>query len=109
MSSRPVIHKVICRWGLVDDPTDWRELKTTVIGRDELSGEVVDAIFDNDLPLITTLRKCTFNPTSPSEARNRTIFMILLLQPQLSLYRIQVFQHSFLGSFFFSPVFCKVP
>jgi hypothetical protein len=49
MSSRPVIHKVISRWGLVDDPTDSRELKTTVIGQDELSGEVVDAIFDNDL------------------------------------------------------------
>jgi len=49
MSSRPVIHKVICRWGLVDDPTDWRGLKTTVIRRDELSGEVVDAVFDNDL------------------------------------------------------------
>lgn len=49
MSSRPVIHKVICRWGLVDDPTDWQGLKTTVIGQDQLSGEVVDAIFDNDL------------------------------------------------------------
>jgi hypothetical protein len=49
MSRRPLIHKVICRWGLVDDPTDWRGLKTTVIGRDELSEEVVDAIFDNDL------------------------------------------------------------
>ena len=49
MSRRPVIHKVICRWGLVDDPTNWQGLKTTIIGRDELSKEVVDAIFDNDL------------------------------------------------------------
>ena len=49
MSDRPVIYKVICRWGLVDDPTNWQGLKTTVIGRDELSKEVVDAIFDNDL------------------------------------------------------------
>ena len=49
MSSHPIIHKVICRWGLVDDPTDWQGLKTTGIGQDELSGEVVDAIFDNDL------------------------------------------------------------
>jgi len=49
MSSRPVIHEVICRWGLVDDPTDWQGLKTTVIGQDGLSREVVDAIFDNDL------------------------------------------------------------
>ena len=29
MSGRPVIHKVICRWGLVDDPKDWRAVKTT--------------------------------------------------------------------------------
>ncbi len=49
MNSRLVIHKVICRWGLVDDPTDWRGLKTTVIGRHDLSGEVVDAIFDNGM------------------------------------------------------------
>ena len=46
MSDRPVIYEVICRWGLVDDPTNWQGLKTTVIGRDELSKEVVDAIFD---------------------------------------------------------------
>jgi|GEM_PF-1063182 len=49
MSGRPVIHKVICRWGLIDDPKDWRGLKTTTIGQDELSEEVVNAIFDNDL------------------------------------------------------------
>jgi hypothetical protein len=49
VSSRPVIHKVILRWGMVDDYTDLQGLKTTIIGQDELSGEVVDAIFDNDL------------------------------------------------------------
>jgi len=49
MSSRPVIHKVILRWGLVDDYTDLHRLKTTVIGHDEMSKEVVDAIYDNDL------------------------------------------------------------
>ena len=49
MSSRPVIHEVILRWGLADDYTDLQQLKTTIIGRDDLSGEVVAAIFDNDL------------------------------------------------------------
>lgn len=49
MSRRTVIHKVILRWGLVDDYTDLQGLKTTIIGRDGLSEKVVDAIFDNDL------------------------------------------------------------
>ncbi len=49
MISRPTIHQVISRWGMVEDYTDSRELRTTIIGRDELSQEVVDAIFDNDL------------------------------------------------------------
>ena len=49
MSRRPVIRKVICRWGLTDDYTNLQELKTNVIGQGELSDEVVNAIFDNDL------------------------------------------------------------
>ena len=49
MSSRPVIHKVILRWGLVDDYTDLQGLKTTVIGHDEMPKEIVNAIFNNDL------------------------------------------------------------
>ena len=49
MNKRPVIHKVILRWGLVDDYTDLQGLKTTIIGHDVMSKEVVDAIFDNDL------------------------------------------------------------
>jgi len=35
---------------MVADPANWQGLKTTVIERDELSDEVVDAIFENDLP-----------------------------------------------------------
>jgi hypothetical protein len=34
---------------VVDDPTDWQGLKTTILERAELSDEVVNAIFDNDL------------------------------------------------------------
>lgn len=49
MNTRPLIHKVIYRWGMVDDPTDWQGLKTTILERAELSDEVVNAIFDNDL------------------------------------------------------------
>ena len=49
MITRPLIHKVVYRWGMVTDPTDWRELKTTVLKQPELSDEVVGAIFDNDL------------------------------------------------------------
>lgn len=49
MISRPTIHQVISRWGMVEDHTDSRELRTTIIERDELSQEVVDAVFDNEL------------------------------------------------------------
>jgi hypothetical protein len=49
MNIRPIIHKVVYRWGMVTDPTNWQGLKTTVLERAELSDEVVDAIFDNDL------------------------------------------------------------
>jgi len=49
MDTRPIIHKVIYRWGMVDDPTNWQELKTTILEQAELLNEVVDAIFDNDL------------------------------------------------------------
>jgi len=49
MTSRPIIHQVISRWGMVDDYTDKQGLKTMVIGRDELSEEVANAIFENDL------------------------------------------------------------
>ena len=49
MNTRPLIHKVIYRWGMVDDPTNWQGLKTTVLERGGLSDEVVNAIFDNDL------------------------------------------------------------
>jgi len=49
MNTRPIIYKVVYRWGMVDDPTDWQGLKTTVLERAELSDEVVNAIFDNDL------------------------------------------------------------
>src|SRR3989337_111337 len=49
MNTGTIIHKVVYRWGMVEDYTDWRGLKTTVIGRVELSKEGVDAIFDNDL------------------------------------------------------------
>ena len=49
MSTRPTIHKVFYRWGLVDDPSNWQGLETTVLGQAELSKEVVDAIFSNDL------------------------------------------------------------
>ncbi len=34
---------------MVDDPTDWQGLKITILERAELSDEVVNAIFDNDL------------------------------------------------------------
>ena len=49
MSTRPIIHKVVYRWGIVTDPSNWQGLKTTVLERAELSDEVVNAIFDNDL------------------------------------------------------------
>jgi hypothetical protein len=49
MSIRPIIHKVVYRWGIVADPANWQGLKTTVIEQAELSDEVVDAIFENDL------------------------------------------------------------
>ena len=49
MSGRPAIHEVISRWGLLDDPADFQGVKTTIIGRDEMSGEIVDTIFENDL------------------------------------------------------------
>jgi hypothetical protein len=49
MNTRPIIHKVVYRWGMVADPTNWQGLKTMVLERAELSDEVVDAIFDNDL------------------------------------------------------------
>jgi hypothetical protein len=49
MSKRPVIRKIICRWGLTDDYTNLKELKANVLGQGELSEEVVNAIFDNDL------------------------------------------------------------
>jgi len=49
MNTRPLIHKVVYRWGMVDDPTDWQGLKTTILEQAELSDEVVNAIFDNDL------------------------------------------------------------
>lgn len=49
MNTRPLIHKVVYRWGMVADPTNWQGLKTTVLEQAELSDEVVDAIFDNDL------------------------------------------------------------
>ena len=42
MIARPSIHKVVYRWGMVNEATNWRGLKTTVLER-------VDAIFDNDL------------------------------------------------------------
>ena len=49
MNTHPLIHKVVYRWGMVDDPTDWQGLKTTILERAELSDQVVNAIFDNDL------------------------------------------------------------
>jgi predicted ribosome-associated RNA-binding protein Tma20 len=49
MSTHPVIHEVVLQWGLVDKYTDFQGLKTTIIGRHELSKQIVDAIFDNDL------------------------------------------------------------
>ena len=49
MSTRPIIHKVVYRWGTVADPANWQGLKTTVIEQAKLSDEVVDAIFDNEL------------------------------------------------------------
>ena len=49
MNTRPLIHKVVYRWGMVTDPSNWQGLKTTVLERAELSDEVVNAIFDNDL------------------------------------------------------------
>ncbi len=50
MNTRPIIHKVVYRWGMVTDPSNWQGLRTTVIEGDALSNEVVNAIFDNDLP-----------------------------------------------------------
>jgi len=49
MNTRPLIHKVVYRWGMVDDPSDWQGLKTAILERSELPDEVVNAIFDNDL------------------------------------------------------------
>ena len=49
MNTRPLIHKVIYRWGMVDDPTNWQGLKTTILDGAQLSDEVVGDIFDNDL------------------------------------------------------------
>ena len=49
MNTPPIIHKVVYRWGMVTDPSNWQGLRTTVIERTELSDEVVNAIFDNDL------------------------------------------------------------
>ncbi len=49
MNARPIIHKIVYRWGMVADPANWQGLKTTVIEQAELSDEVVNAIFDNDL------------------------------------------------------------
>ena len=49
MNTRPLIHKVVYRWGMVADPTNWQGLKTVVLERAELSDEVVNAVFDNDL------------------------------------------------------------
>lgn len=49
MNSRPTIHKVVYRWGMVEDPTNWQGLTATILERPELSDEVVNAIFDNDL------------------------------------------------------------
>ena len=49
MNTRPLIRKVIYRWGMVDDPTNWQGLKTTILEGADLSGEVVGDIFDNDL------------------------------------------------------------
>ena len=49
MTTRPLIHKVVYRSGMVTDPTNWRVLKTAILEEPELSYEVVDAIFDNDL------------------------------------------------------------
>jgi hypothetical protein len=49
MNTRPIIHKVVYRWGMVTDPTNWQGLKTVVLERGGLSDEVVNAIFDNDL------------------------------------------------------------
>jgi hypothetical protein len=49
MSTRPIIHKVVYRCGMVADPANWQGLKTTVIEQAKLSDEVVDAIFDNEL------------------------------------------------------------
>ena len=49
MNTRPIIHKVVYRWGMVTDPSNWQGLRTTVIERAELLDEVVNAIFDNDL------------------------------------------------------------
>ena len=49
MNTRPLIRKVIYRWGMVDDPTNWQGLKTTILEGADLSDEVVGDIFDNDL------------------------------------------------------------
>jgi hypothetical protein len=49
VGSHAVIHEVVLQWGLVKEYTDLQGLETTIIGRHELSKQIVDAIYDNDL------------------------------------------------------------
>lgn len=49
MNMIPIIHKVVYRYGMVTDPSNWQGLNTTVIEKSELPDQVVSAILDNNL------------------------------------------------------------
>ncbi len=49
MSKRPLIRRIVYRWGMIKNPSNKQGLKTAVFEGTNLSKEIVDAIFDNDL------------------------------------------------------------
>ena len=44
-----MIHRIVYRRGMVDDPSDWNALETTVLKGPDLPLEVVESVLDSDL------------------------------------------------------------
>jgi len=49
MSTRPAISKIIYSRGMISDPSNLQGLKTTILQGPNLTREIVDSVFDNDL------------------------------------------------------------